>query len=535
MLDKQIRKIKFFFAFLAGTMFLLIVWGIFALQDNSFFSAKSVLRKIDYYRYKIALNRDGVIGTIANIQGVVKQPQAYVSTTTKPQLALSIPVLVYHGVLDKADDSKINLTKKKFEEQMFALKKAGYQTIDTLDLYKYLKGEINLPDNSFLITFDDGRADSYEGSDSLLRALGFKASMFVITKYSIDYNSNYYLSGTVLKKMANSGIWDIQAHTQEGHNSFSVSPTKMGHFFADRLWLADKKRLETKEEFERRIVEDFVAVKNKLSKVASKDIIAFTFPYGDYGQNETNFPEAEKLVLKNSMEHFKLLFYQNAPGKRFTSNYYLPEAANNNSFLVKRIDINPDWGGSDILQVLNNSKAKVLPYSDDFKTDRGWLTSWGKVTIDPKLRQMTIQPGSAQTGGSAVLDGTRLWQNYELSTWVNVPNQNSVYIWARFKDDQNNVACNFGQGFAHVEQTLNGVQSVIKGERNNNFILPTGDFQVGVRVNDRSIDCIINGRVVVNSTFLDPSLTTGGIGFKTWDTVSNRSLLLVKSLQVKKI
>ena len=534
MLDKQIRKIKISFVLLASAMFFLMIWSVFALQNNTYLSMGSIFRNVNYYRYKMALNRVGIIGSIAGMSGVAKQPVVYADAAPVGH-ALSIPVLVYHGVLPKSDNSKINLTTAKFEEQMFALKQAGYHTVDTSELYQYLKGQSQLSAKSFVLTFDDGRQDSYDNADPILRATGFHASMAVITKYSVDTNSNYYLSSQTLKNMSDSGVWDIQAHTQDGHNAFSVSPTATGHFFADRLWLSDKKRLETPAEFENRITNDFIAVKDKLKQVTGKDVIAFTFPFGDFGQNTTNFPGAQSLVLDTVSKYFRLAFYQTAPGIRFTSNYYVPEQASSGSFLVKRIDINPDWSGTDILRILKNSQAKSLPYSDNFSSNKGWIASWGLATVDPTTKVMTIKPGAAQTGGSAVLDGSRLWKNYQLTTVVDVPNHNSVFIWARYQDDQNNAACNFGQGFAHVEQTINGVSNVIKGQQSENFVLPTGDFQVGIRVKDRQIDCLINGNVVVSSIFMDPTLSTGGIGFKTWDTQAGRSLLLVKKVEVVSI
>ena len=524
-----------FFLLLVVVMFTLILWGIIALKGNMYFSSESITRTFNYYKYRVELSRDGTVGILAGIQGIAKKPAVYQSSTSTARTASSIPVLVYHGVLEKPDGSNINMVTERFKEQLFALKKAGYNTIDSQQLYKYLKGEISLPENSFMVTFDDGREDVYRNADPVLRALGFKASMFVITKYSLDAHSNYYLSEYTIKNMSKSGTWDIEAHTQDGHSAFGISPVDMGHFFADRLWLADSNRLETKEEFEQRVAKDFVTVKEKLEKVTGNEPISFAFPFGDFGQNDSNFPEAKNLVLETGSKYFKLLFYQNAPGKRFTSNYFLPESSNYNTYLIKRIDANPEWSGEDILQVINNTKSKSLPYTDDFSVNRGWLASWGEVVVDPKLKNMSIKPGPAQTGGSAILDGSRLWQNYKVTTLVNVPNQNSVYVWVRFKDDQNNVACNFGQGFAHVEQTIDGVQKVIKGENNANLFLPTGDFRVGINVNGRQVDCLINGEVVVSTPFVDPSLVSGGVGFKTWDTAANRSLLIVKKIEVQKI
>ena len=74
---------------------------------------------------------------------------------------------------------------------------------------------------SFLLTFDDGRKDSYYASQPLLEAFGFRATMYVITAKSLgDKSSVYYLSRQEVKKMKDSGHWDIQPHTRDGHDEY---------------------------------------------------------------------------------------------------------------------------------------------------------------------------------------------------------------------------------------------------------------------------------------------------------------------------
>src|SRR3989339_479020 len=104
---------------------------------------------------------------------------------------LSIPGLLYHGIIDKPDGANILL--ENFKDQMFALKKAGWQTISIEDFYAFTRGEKQVPDKSFLLTFDDGRKDSYYPVDPILKALDYNAVIFVISKYSLGQSSNYYL------------------------------------------------------------------------------------------------------------------------------------------------------------------------------------------------------------------------------------------------------------------------------------------------------------------------------------------------------
>src|SRR5688572_19967034 len=77
-----------------------------------------------------------------------------------------IPVLLYHGIVRKPD--RFNMTMEVFKDQMFALKRAGYRTVTLHDFQSFMRGEMELPAKSFLLTFDDGRADSYEGAEPIL-------------------------------------------------------------------------------------------------------------------------------------------------------------------------------------------------------------------------------------------------------------------------------------------------------------------------------------------------------------------------------
>ena len=80
-----------------------------------------------------------------------------------------MPVLLYHGIVKQADGT--NVTWQNFIDQMEALKRAGYQTINTEQLLGFLKGEDIHIEKPIMITFDDARKDSYYYSDFVLKEL----------------------------------------------------------------------------------------------------------------------------------------------------------------------------------------------------------------------------------------------------------------------------------------------------------------------------------------------------------------------------
>ena len=81
--------------------------------------------------------------------------------------------------------------------------------------------------------------------------------MFVITGHSLGKTtSTFYLSKSELLQMKASGNWDLQAHTRNGHNMFATSANSSAPFFANKMWLKDKGRLETNDEYRARVQQD---------------------------------------------------------------------------------------------------------------------------------------------------------------------------------------------------------------------------------------------------------------------------------------
>ena len=525
-MNTSIRKMKIY-------VVVAIIGVIFVLSFVSYGISKKMLVTTNYFirefetvKYKYEYNNSNILATPAG------------STLNLSQVSLdytkSIPVIVYHGIPYNDVPNQYNITVDSFKNQMFALKVAGYNSITSQDLYKYLRGEITLPQKSILITFDDGRVDSFKMADPVFAALNYKATMFVIGRYSLlAERQKYYLSINQLKEMSDSGRWDIEAHSFDGHESYFTAPgIQDGHFFSHKQWSDSQNRLETNQEFSQRIINDFEKVKTGLENILGKSIQSFAFPYGDFGQNNTNFKDATNINTQESQKLFSLDFYQNSPAQRFRNNYLLPEQINNTFFLVKRININTQWTGLDLINELDKTTAKNLPYIDNFFRDNGWLTSWGKLTVEQG--KFTLNAESGQTGGTTILDGSRLWKNYSIKASVTSPNLSAVYIWARFQDDDNNAACNFSNGFIHIEQTVDGVESTIQGLIDKKLKMKSNEFQVEVRVKGREIQCILNN-IVVKTSFLDRKLSTGGIGLKTWTAKSSTASLIVKNLEVKSI
>jgi peptidoglycan/xylan/chitin deacetylase (PgdA/CDA1 family) len=450
--------------------------------------------------------------------------------------AISIPVLLYHGAIDEPDDSGVNVTEEIFRNHIFALKRAGYETINTEQLLAFMRGELTLPERTIAITFDDGRYDSYEPVDPLLKLMGYKAIMFIISSYSLDNPSDYYLDADDILRMERSGRWDIEAHTHAGHERILPEHDhdhKEGQFFfGDKLYKPGTDILESDEEFTQRIISDFERVKSELEGLTKKPINSFAVPFGNYGQHLTNFPQAKNIVPEIASRYFRMIFYQDAPGTRFTQNYFLDKKANDPIFMIRRINAGAISEADELLKILENGNTKQIPFIDDFSEDRGWIKSWGNLNFNG---EMSLSAKSNETAAATVLDGSRAWENYEVKSTIKTPSLTSTVVWVRFQDDDNNLACNFNNGFAHIVEVINGVRSVIRGVEDPSIILPGGDFTVKARVSGRNLECYLNDRLLISTSFIDPKLDKGGIGFSTWSPEPGRSRLIVKEIQILEI
>jgi len=449
------------------------------------------------------------------------------NTKDHKELAESIPVLVYHGVVDNFDGSNILLAD--FRDQMFALKEAGYQTVTLQDFYGFTQGNKELPEKSFLLTFDDGRKDSYYPVDPILDALDYNAVMFVITKFSLEEKGgNYYLSDKELKRMYLSGRWEIQAHTRDGHELYKIDQEgHLGHFYSNKLWLDDQQRLETDEEFKYRISNDFLTAKNDLKSTLNIDAIAFAYPFGDFGQDSINYKKSLDVIDSEITKLYKLTFYQVWPGKGYIFNYQ-----NNSNYPIKRIEVGHDWTPANLLRILESGKNKGIPYYDNFHTYTGWIKTWGKLTYINN--GMILEATRDINGASMFLDGSALWKDYLYKAKIHFKKGSSFSLLGHYMDENNYIECNYNLNNISINIVEDG-KKINLSQRNGMSIYPNSTRTLSIKFVNTDIICYLDDKPIISAYKVKSRNNQGGIGIKIWDPVSNNSKITVKEITIEEI
>lgn len=150
----------------------------------------------------------------------------YASAPVSAQDSVAVPILLYHNVINyipEGDyDSSLNIPASVFEKHMQAVLRAGYTPITYEMYYRFETEGAPLPDKPIMITFDDGYLSNYIYAYPILKKLGIKATIFVITdRRGKALSINPHFSWNQAKEMVDSGIIDIQSHT----HSHQVSTT----------------------------------------------------------------------------------------------------------------------------------------------------------------------------------------------------------------------------------------------------------------------------------------------------------------------
>jgi peptidoglycan/xylan/chitin deacetylase (PgdA/CDA1 family) len=187
---------------------------------------------------------------------------SFAAPPPKPLADLGATILCYH-IVESPQDPRMEISREAFRQQMRYLAMTGYTVIPLRDLYDYASGKRgSLPQNSVVITIDDGWRSTYTEVFPEMKRRGFPFTVFIYPK--IIGQTPYAMNWKQIREMADAGV-DIQSHTfSHGFLSRRRHPEASDQDYA--TWL------------ERELKES----KKVLEKETGRQVNFLAYPYGDY-------------------------------------------------------------------------------------------------------------------------------------------------------------------------------------------------------------------------------------------------------------
>lgn len=213
----------------------------------------------------------------------------------KEKKANHITILNYHKIID---DQHINDThydhtnklystivlKSEFEQQMAFLKQQQFTTLTATELALFMKNKLEIPQNSVVITFDDGFKNTYYEAYPILKKYNFTAINFLITGYITEKDSKFEPAGTQYLSLSDiqkgCDIFDYQLHTYNFHHKNKK----------DQSFLVSKPKQD--------IIRDLRISLHNLNKEQP----LFAYPYGEYNKSAIDILKTLNITMAFTVE-----------------------------------------------------------------------------------------------------------------------------------------------------------------------------------------------------------------------------------------
>ena len=198
----------------------------------------------------------------------------------EPYALRRVPVIAYPAT---------GVTRAALARQMEMLRRAGVRTISIHQYVRYRRGlPAGLPPRPVLLTFEGGQLETFRRADKVLQRSGFRATMFPLTA-PVESRDRDYLTWRELHAMQRSGRWDVQPGAYRGGPRLTVDRYGgQGEFYAYRRYTRSAGE-ETFADWQTRVSRDLFDARDAMV-AHGFDAVAFSLPYGNYGQRGSNDP-----------------------------------------------------------------------------------------------------------------------------------------------------------------------------------------------------------------------------------------------------
>jgi len=189
-----------------------------------------------------------------------------------------IPVLMYHrvGTPHNEWESRYCVTPERFSQHIRRLQKRGMQACSFTDFFAWLAGDMNLPEGSFLLTFDDGFLGVYEYAAPVLHDLSWPATVFLVSQLigaRDEWCKNENPNGATYPLLESGQIETMRGMGFTFHSHTRLHP--------DLTTLSDD-----------RLSEELTGSRQDLENLLSEQVAYLAYPYGRYDERVVNAARA---------------------------------------------------------------------------------------------------------------------------------------------------------------------------------------------------------------------------------------------------
>ncbi|MBS7298237.1 MAG: polysaccharide deacetylase family protein [Eubacteriales bacterium] len=187
-------------------------------------------------------------------------------------------VIMYHSILkDTQRTGKYVVRPESVDNDIKYLIEHGYKCVSANEVISFSRGEANLPDKAFMLTFDDGCYNNMVYLMPILEKYNANAVISIVGSYSEKFskineaNAAYsYLRWCDIKQMKESGRIEFGNHSYDYHK---IKDGRIGSKIV---------RYEDTEKYKNRFFNDTNKTHTLLMVNCGIDTKIYTYPYGAY-------------------------------------------------------------------------------------------------------------------------------------------------------------------------------------------------------------------------------------------------------------
>lgn len=349
--------------------------------------------------------------------------------------------LVVEGVTDS--DNPRYVSPERLEEQMAALKQAGYVTITPEDVQSYFYQDQPLPEKALLLLFEGGRKDQVVRVTPRLIRNRWIGVLCVPTEVTRKW-SGHFVGQADLRRLARSPNWHVASMGNEAVESIRVDESgNKGRFLSRREW--SRHGVERDAEFEDRLLRDYRDASRILAKAAGVPPALYFYPYGDAAAGFDADPLAELINRGAVREFHKLAFTQE--GRPF--NAYASDP-----YALSSMSVRGDWSGEELVRILSQWTPDVRPVAGVPDSSRWQMQGVGEFHSDR---------AQINSLASLLLRGSGVWGDLVLSAEIEPSPGAAAEIYLRYSGPHSYVRVSVKAGGIRIEEKRAGrLQTLLK-------------------------------------------------------------------------